>query len=95
VFVGLESANFDETVFGDDAHLFRSDRAETTRHMAFGFGRHTCLGATLARSEITTALTRLIARLPGIRLAPGFIFETVMSQFSHIPKRVDVIWSQP
>jgi len=92
LFVGLESANFDETVFGNDARTYRLDRAEAGRHIAFGFGRHTCLGAPLARTEIMAALTRLLERLPQMRLAPGFVLETIPSQFSHIPKRLDVVW---
>jgi cytochrome P450 len=92
IFVGLESANFDESIFGEDAHVFRVDRADSGRHMAFGLGRHTCLGAQLARSELTTALSCLLELLPGMRLAPGFTLETLPSQFSNIPKSIEVIW---
>jgi len=92
VFVGLESANFDEAVFGESAHLFKMDRSDAARHMSFGLGRHTCLGANLARSEITSALECLMATLPTLKLAPDFVFETRPSQFSNIPKSVNVVW---
>jgi cytochrome P450 len=38
-------------------------------HVAFGQGRHFCLGASLARMEAHVALTTLFARFPGLRLA--------------------------
>jgi cytochrome P450 len=69
----LESANRDETVF-DDPDTFRLDRGQQNRHhLAFGSGIHLCLGAPLGRTEIDTALTILAERLPGLRLAPGFV----------------------
>jgi hypothetical protein len=37
--------------------------------MAFGFGGHFCLGASLARLEATTALPILARALRGVRLA--------------------------
>ncbi len=39
------------------------------RHLAFGLGRHFCLGASLARAETEVALRELLARFPGLRLA--------------------------
>jgi cytochrome P450 len=38
-------------------------------HIAFGHGLHRCLGASLARMELQVALSALVARLPGLRLA--------------------------
>ncbi|MGX9883899.1 cytochrome P450 family protein [Streptomyces sp. NPDC002276] len=38
-------------------------------HLAFGHGMHFCLGATLARLEITTVLRALFDRFPEIELA--------------------------
>lgn len=38
-------------------------------HLAFGHGVHFCLGAPLARLEVTTALRALFDRFPDIRLA--------------------------
>ncbi|MGW4375261.1 cytochrome P450 [Streptomyces albidoflavus] len=44
------SANRDEELF-TDPHTFRVDR-RPNRHIAFGHGRHLCLGAHLARFEL-------------------------------------------
>ncbi|OBH49251.1 cytochrome P450 [Mycobacterium sp. E2479] len=61
-----ESANFDETIFGDPEN-FRIDR-KPNNHITFGFGPHFCLGNQLARIEIITMMDRLLARLPDLRL---------------------------
>jgi cytochrome P450 family 142 subfamily A polypeptide 1 len=63
----FESANFDEKVFEEP------ERFDITRypnnHLAFGFGTHFCLGNQLARLEISLMQTRLLQRLPDMRLA--------------------------
>jgi cytochrome P450 len=38
------------------------------RHISFGYGVHFCLGAPLARIEAIIALTKLVERLPDLRL---------------------------
>jgi len=55
------SANRDAAVFDDP---FRFDIARSpNRHLAFGFGAHVCLGASLARMEIRLAFAELLARI--------------------------------
>ncbi|SJZ31328.1 hypothetical protein SAMN02745126_00174 [Enhydrobacter aerosaccus] len=66
VFVALNSAARDSTVFADP-DLFKVDRP-VNRHVAFGLGIHFCLGAPLARLEARIAFDRLLSRLPEIRL---------------------------
>ena len=63
----FESANLDESVFGDP-DSFRIDRNPNS-HLAFGFGTHFCLGNQLARLELTTMLRTILRRLPDLRLA--------------------------
>lgn len=62
------SANRDEAVFGGDAEEFRVMR-DATRHVAFGFGEHFCLGAQLARMEARIAFTQLSDRFARWELA--------------------------
>lgn len=92
VIVGLESANFDETVFGTTAAEFDLHRPTARRHLSFGHGIHLCLGAELSRTEISVALETLLDRLPGLRLAPGARYEEVDSPMFCGPKRLDVVW---
>jgi cytochrome P450 len=67
VIVILGSANRDPSRFTDPdtLDLARAD----VKHIAFGRGSHYCLGAPLARLEAEVALTTLLRRLPGLRLA--------------------------
>jgi cytochrome P450 len=67
VFTSMAAANRDESVFAD------ADRLDLTReiaqHLGFGAGAHHCLGAQLARMELQEALSGLMRRLPGLRIA--------------------------
>ncbi len=65
----LPSGNRDEAYF-DDGEIFDIERSNARAHVAFGFGRHFCLGAPLARFELAVILEELSQRLPGLRLAP-------------------------
>ena len=56
------SANRDERIFGQDAALFDVRRPVNPVHLAFGFGEHVCLGASLARLEARIFLEELLAR---------------------------------
>ncbi|HTU39134.1 MAG TPA: cytochrome P450 [Acidimicrobiales bacterium] len=58
------SANRDERIFGDDASVFDVRRAVNPVHLAFGFGEHVCLGASLARAEARIFFEELLARYP-------------------------------
>jgi cytochrome P450 family 142 subfamily A polypeptide 1 len=63
------SANRDEAVF-DAADTF-DVRRDPNPHIAFGFGPHYCLGASLARLELKVMLGEVLARMPDLALAPG------------------------
>jgi cytochrome P450 len=68
LYLSYASANRDEEVFPDP---FRLDvrRENAASHLAFGFGRHFCLGAHLARMEIRAIFRELLGRLEHIELA--------------------------
>ena len=57
----------------DPARFADPDRFDVTRrdvkHLAFGVGRHYCLGSSLATLEIATALGSLVRRFPDMRMA--------------------------
>jgi cytochrome P450 len=74
----------------DDEVFPRADQLILDRdpnpHVAFSFGPHYCLGASLARLEVRIALTHLLERAPGFRRAnpaeqfayrPGFFIRSV------------------
>jgi cholest-4-en-3-one 26-monooxygenase len=61
------SANRDAAHF---AHPFTFDLTRSPNlHMAFGVGPHFCLGASLARVEVSVTFDVLLDRLPDLRLA--------------------------
>ncbi len=62
-----ESANHDEAHF-DEPERFDVGR-EPNDHLAFGFGAHFCLGASLARVEIASMTEHVLRRLPDLELA--------------------------
>ncbi|MEU6159955.1 cytochrome P450 [Streptomyces sp. NPDC047130] len=68
------SANRDEDVF-TDPHAFRVDR-RPNRHVAFGHGRHLCLGARLARFELGALLTEMLGALDGFELTGPALFNS-------------------
>ncbi|WP_410592101.1 cytochrome P450 [Amycolatopsis sp. lyj-23] len=67
VIAAADIANRDPGEFPDpdEVDLARSPN----HHLAFGHGEHLCLGHHLARLELRVALTALLRRLPGLRLA--------------------------
>jgi len=65
------SANRDEDVF-ERADEFDARRAPNP-HIAFGWGPHLCLGASLARLELTSIFREMLSRLKNVRFAdPSF-----------------------
>ncbi|WP_159942008.1 MULTISPECIES: cytochrome P450 [unclassified Nocardiopsis] len=63
----VQTANRDPEVFErpDELDIERRGRP----HLAFGFGRHHCLGKNLARAELQITLGTLFRRIPSLRAA--------------------------
>ncbi|KAA2258556.1 cytochrome P450 [Solihabitans fulvus] len=68
VLLMLAGSGSDPEVFAEPSD-FCPGRPEVRRHLAFGFGRHFCLGAGLARMEAEAVLRTVARRLPDARLA--------------------------
>ncbi len=67
------SANRDAAHFDDPESLDLT--RYPNRHLAFGFGTHFCLGASLARLEIRIFLEELVRRVRALRLDPASVEE--------------------
>jgi len=67
LYLSYASANRDDEVFPDPSHL-DVRRENAASHVAFGFGRHFCLGAHLARMEVRAIFRELLPRLESIEL---------------------------
>ena len=59
------SANRDEDIF-EDGHLFKVDRENAKKHLAFGAGEHLCLGNRLGHMQIRILFEELLDRFPNI-----------------------------
>jgi cytochrome P450 len=66
--VNAYAANRDPAAF-DEPDVFDPDRPRPNQHLAFGRGRHVCIGNSLARAEMEEALRVLAARIDDVRIA--------------------------
>ncbi|MBP2454001.1 cytochrome P450 [Mycolicibacterium lutetiense] len=87
VYLAYVSGNRDEEVF-DNPHRFDVGR-DPNKHLAFGYGVHFCLGAALARMEMSSLFTELLGRLDSIELAgtPELSATTFVGGLKHLPLR--------
>jgi cytochrome P450 family 142 subfamily A polypeptide 1 len=83
------SANRDEAVFEEPFHF--DLRRTPNEHVAFGFGPHFCLGASLARLELRVVLEVLLDRLPDVALVdavePALRPANFVSGYESLPVR--------
>jgi len=82
----------------DPARWDRPDEFDPGRpprpHLAFGNGPHVCLGMHVARAEIGTAVSTLLARIPGLRLDPDAEPPRIIGMYERGPTAVPAVWQR-
>lgn len=68
VIIFLAGANRDPARW-EDPDEFKLERERLTRHVAFGQGLHTCIGAPLARTEVRAILHKLLDKTSNFTLS--------------------------
>jgi cholest-4-en-3-one 26-monooxygenase len=84
------SSNRDESVYSEPD---RFDVRRNPEHQAFGAGgRHFCLGAALARLELTVLFEETLARFPALELAgaPVYAESAFINQLKRLPVALGV-----
>jgi cytochrome P450 len=86
VFMLYGSANRDEEAFGPSGDAFDVGR-QPNPHVAFGFGEHFCMGASLARLEGRVLFDELLQRFSTVELAgdPERLRSSLMRSLVHLP----------
>lgn len=84
------AANYDPKIFPDPLR-FDVSRPNGTRHIGFGWGIHSCLGASLARLEVRVGMQALRAAFPQLRLADGARRSYLPSLFFRVPTAVPAL----
>lgn len=82
------SANRDPRHF-ENPDVYDVKRAHN-QHVAFGWGTHFCLGASVARLEIRLMFEELMKRVPDMQLAPGAEPRFMPNCFARSPDAVQV-----
>jgi cytochrome P450 len=92
ILFSVSSANRDPEYF-EDPDTFRLDRkpGKAGWHIAFGSGAHFCPGAWTARMEAKIALTKLIQRLPKLRLTGAVEYYDAVNFW--VVKRFPAAWN--
>jgi cytochrome P450 len=68
VYLSYKGANLDPKVFTDPLR-FDIERPNADRQISFGFGKHFCMGAQLARMELRSLFNRLIPLIESVEFA--------------------------
>jgi cytochrome P450 len=68
IIIDLAPANWDAKAFAEPDRLYLH-RSGAGQHVAFGYGRHQCVGQQLARAELQIVFHTLLRRVPGLQLA--------------------------
>ena len=68
IIIDLAPANWDAGEFAEPDRLYLH-RSGAGQHVAFGYGRHQCVGQQLARAELQIVFHTLFRRIPKLELA--------------------------
>ena len=68
IIIDLAPANWDADAFAEPERLYLH-RSGADRNVAFGYGRHQCVGQQLARAELQIVYRTLLRRVPTLELA--------------------------
>lgn len=90
VLLSLAAANHDPARFAEP-DTFDPQR-KALPNIAFGWGRHRCLGVHLARMELITALGALFDRLPNLRPDPSVAPAEISGLMFRAPEHVWSVW---
>lgn len=84
----------DESHF-PDSEKWDIHRPNRDKHLAFGHGRHSCLGNPLARLEARAAFEELFKRIPDIRAAPDQSVEYLPVMTVTTINHLKAVWTPP
>ena len=88
----LGAANHDSNAF-DHPELFDLHRTDANGHLSFGWGKHYCLGAPLAKLEVAVVLEMLAERAPRLRLVADQTLQFHPNVSFRGPQELWVSWS--
>ncbi|WP_341282714.1 cytochrome P450 [Paenibacillus sp. FSL H8-0537] len=93
VIAWMSAANMDERMFENPFEL-NIHRANNKKHLTFGNGPHFCLGAPLARMELSIALRAFVEKVSGIEAVESFDLERYLTtsavgqSLTHLPMKI-------
>ncbi len=91
VVVNIAAAHRDPAQYPDPGRFDIERRLTKADHMGFGRGPHFCLGAPLARLEVTIATEEFLARFPGATL----LSETPLWKAPRDQRGLAELWVEP
>lgn len=90
----LNAANRDDTLF-PEPDVINLDRNNLREHLAFGYGIHYCVGAPLARLEMTIFFEELTRLMPSLTLLSDQRLTYMRNISFRGPLQLWVEWKQP
>jgi cytochrome P450 len=84
VMIAIPTVNRNPSLY-ETPDSVRMDRPKLREHLAFGRGKHTCPGASLARVEVRAMLERLLARTRSIKISETHHGAQGIRRFEYAP----------